>query len=211
MYKKLIYFGTFVFLVPIIFVSDYTYITTTTVIRGFPFSEVRHGVQYHGIQLFFCLIVIATTMFFAGLVHPKISIWFGEKTTQRSSTIYGIVVGIAVLGLIEVNLISSRIYEYEDRIMVSFYEDTEIGSSIDAVQNLSVSLNKHLGHSDSLAEREKDLIAYDKNRNFVEFAFPNQFKTRRVIVETNLRPSHEDARIIGKFLLINNRITRSEN
>jgi hypothetical protein len=96
------------------------------------------------------------------------------------------------------------------RIMVSFYEDTEIGSSIDAIQNLSISLNKHLGHSDSLAEREKDLIAYDQNRNFVEFTFPNQFKTRRMIVETNLNPGHEDARIIGKFLLKDNQITRSE-
>ena len=210
MYKKLIFFGIFVFLVPIIFVSDYTYIIFTTMIRGFPFSEVRHDVQYHGIQLFFCLLVIATTMFFAGLVHPKISIWFGEKTTQRSSTIYGLVVVIAVVGLIEVNLISSYIYEYEDRIMVSFYEDIEIGSSIDEVQNLSISLSKHLGYSDSLAEREKDLIAYDQNRNFVEFTYPNKFRTRRVIVETNLNPSHEDARTIGKFLLISNRITRSE-
>jgi hypothetical protein len=207
---KLIYFGIFVFLVPIIFVSDYTYITITTNF-GFIHSEVRHGVQHHGIQLFFCLLVIATTMFFAGLVHPKISIWFGEKTTQRSSTIYGIVVGIAVVELIEVNLISSSIYKYEDRIMIAFYEDIEIGSSIDEVQNLSISPNKHLGHSDSLAEREKDLIAYDQNRNFVEFTYPNKFRTRRVIVETKLNPSQEDARIIGKFLLIKNRITRSKS
>ena len=118
--------------------------------------------------------------------------------------------GIAIVGLIEVNLISSYIYENEDRIMASFYEDIEIGGPIDEVQNLSISLNKHLGHSDSLAEREKDLIAYDQNRNFVEFTFPNQFRTRRMIVETNLHPAHEDARIIGKFLLINNRIARSE-
>ena len=206
---KLISFGIFVFLVPIIFVPDYTYITTTTVLLGYPFSEVRHGVLYHGIQSFFCLLVIATTMFFAGLIHPKISIWFGEKTTQRSSIIYGIVVGIAVVGLIEVNLISSSIYEYEDRIMVSFYEDIEIGSSINEVQNLSISLNRHIEHTDSLAEREKNLIAYDQNRNFVEFTYPNKFRTRRVIVETNLHLDREDGQIIGKYLLINNRITRS--
>jgi hypothetical protein len=207
MYKKLIYLGIFVFLVPIIFVSDYTYITG----KGFFGLEVMHGVQYHGIQLFFCLLVIASTMFVVGHVHPKFSIWFGEKTRKRSSAIYGIVAGIAIVGLIEVNLISLSIYEYEDRIMVPFYEDIEIGSSIDEVQNLSISLNKHLGENYSLAEREKDLIAYDQNRNFVEFTFPNQFKTRRVIVETNLHPSQEDAQIIGKFLLINNRITRSKS
>ena len=211
MYMKLIIFGIFVLLVPIIFVPDYTYITTTTVLQGHPFSEVRHGVLYHGIQLFFCLFIIATTMFFAGLIHPKISIWFGEKTTQRSSIIYGIVVGIAVVGLIEVNLISSSIYEYEDRIMVSLYEDIEIGSSINEVQNHSVFLNRHIEHTGSLAEREKDLIAYDQNRNFVEFTYPNKFRTRRVIVEKNLYPGHEDARVIGKFLLIDNRVARSEN
>lgn len=179
-------------------------------LQGFPFSEVRHGVKYHGIQLFFCLLVIATTMFFAGLVHPKISIWFGEKTTQRSSTIYGIVVGIAIAGLVEVNLISSGIYDYEDRIMVSFYEGIEIGSSIDEVLNLSVSLNKHLEYNGSLAEREKKLVSYDENRNFVEFSYPNQFRTRRTIVETSISPDHEDAQIIGKFLLINSQISRSE-
>lgn len=210
MYKKLIFFGILVFLVPIFFVSDYSYITSTTVIGGFPFTKVRHDVLYHGIQLFFCLLVVAVTMFFAGLVHPKISIWFGEKTRQRSSLIYGVVVVIAVVGLIEVNLISSYIYEYEDRTMVSFYEDIGIGNSIGEVQSLSISHNKHLGQNDSLADREKDLIAYDQSRNVVEFAFPNQFKTRRVIVETNLPPGHEDARVIGKFLIINNRITRSE-
>lgn len=211
MYWKLTCFGIFVFLVPIIFVSDYTYITTTTVIGGFPFTKVRHDVQYHGIQLFFCLLFIAITMFFAGLVHPKISLWFGEKTRPRSSTIYGIVVGIAIVGLVEVNLISSYIYEFEDRTMISFYEGIEIGSSIDEAQNLSISLNKNIGHSVSLAEREKALIAYDQTRNVLEFTFPNQFKTRRVIVETNLRPSHEDARITGKYLLINNQIARSVN
>lgn len=206
MYKKLIYFGIFVFLVPIIFVADYKYITGL----GWFGIEVMPGVQFHGIQLFFCLLVIASTMFIAGLVHPKISIWFGEKTRKRSSTIYGIVVGIAIVGLIEVNLIALSIYEYEDRIMVSFYEDIEIGSSIDEARNLSISLNKHLGYSYSLSEREKELLTYDLNRNFVDFSNPNQFRTRRMIVETNLHPGHEDARIIGKFLLVNNRITRSE-
>ena len=210
MYKKLIIFGILVFLVPVIFISDYTYISSTTVIAGIPFTEVRHDVLYHGIQLFFCLLMVAITMFFAGLVHPKFSIWFGEKTRQRSSIIYGFIAGIAVVGLIEVNLISSYIYEYEDRIMVSFYEDIGIGSSMDEVQSLSISLNKNLGHSDSLADREKDLIAYDHNRNVVEFTFPNQFRTRRVIVETNLPPGHEDARITGKFLIINSRIARAE-
>lgn len=206
MYKKLIYFGIFVFLVPIIFVLDNRYITGL----GWFGIEVMPGVQFHGIQLFFCLLVIASTMFVMGLAHPKISIWFGEKTRKRSSTIYGIVVGIAIVGLIEVNLIALGIYEYEDRIMVSFYEDIEIGSSIDEARNLSISLNKHLGYSYSLSERERDLITYDQNRNFVDFSNPNQFRTRRMIVETNLHPGHEDARIIGKFLLVNNRITRSE-
>jgi len=207
MYKKLIYFGIFVFLVPIIFVLDNKYITGL----GFFGLEVMHGVQYHGIQLFFCLLVIASTMFIAGHVHPKISLWFGEKTRKRSSTIYGIVVGIAIVGLIEVNLLALSIYDYEDRIMVSFYEDVKIGSSIDEVQKLSTSLNKHIGYSYSLLPREKDLINYDQNRNFVDFTNPNQFRSRRMIVETNLHPGHEDARIIGKFLLKNNRITRSKN
>jgi len=206
MYKKLIYFGIFVFLVPIIFVLDNKYITGL----GWWGIEVMPGVQYHGIQLFLCLLVIASTMFVVGHVHPKISIWFGEKTRKRSSTIYGIVVGIAIIGLIEVNLIALGIYEYEDRIMVSFYEDTKIGSSIDEARNLSISLNKHLGYSYALSEREQNLITDDQNRNFVDFSNPNQFRTSRIIVETNLHPGHEDARIIGKFLLENNRITRSE-
>ena len=89
-------------------------------------------------------------------------------------------------------------------------KDIEIGGSIDEARNLSISLNKHLGYSYSLSEREKDLITYDQNRNFVDFTYPNQFRTRRMIVETNLHPGHEDARIIGKFLLINNRIARSD-
>lgn len=207
MYKKLIYFGIFVFLVPILFVLDNKYITGL----GWFGIEVMHGVQYHGIQLFFCLLVISVFMFFMGLAHPKVSIWFGEKTRKRSSIIYGVVLGIAIVGLIEVNLIASGIYEYEDRTMVSFYEAVEIGSSFDEVKNLSTSLNKHLGYSDSLAQREKDLIAYDQNRYFVEFTFPNPFRTRRVIVETDLHLDREGGQIIGKYLLINNRITRSEN
>ena len=164
-----------------------------------------------GFNCFFCLFVIATTLFFAGLIHPKISIWFGEKTIQRSSTIYGTVAGIAVVGLIEVNLISSSLYEYEDRIMASFYEDIEIGDSFNEVQNLSISLNKHLSYTDTLAQREKDLVAYEQNNIFVEFTFPNPFRTRRVIVETNRYPDHDDVRVMSKFLLINSRITKSEN
>ena len=169
-------------------------------------------VQFHGIQLFLCLLVVAATMFFAGLVHPKISLWFGEKTRKRSSTIYGFVVGIAIVGLIEVNLIASGIVEYEDRVMTSFYEDIEIGDSVDEVLNLSDSLNKHLGYSFSLMEKEKELVAFDHNKNFVNFSYPNKSRTSRMrmIVETNLHPGHEDARIIGKFLLVNNRITRSQ-
>ncbi len=68
---------------------------------------------------------------------------------------------------------ANGIYEYEDRIMVSFYEDIKIGSSIDEVQKLSISLNKHIGYSYSLLPREQDLLSYDQNRNFVEFTFPN--------------------------------------
>ena len=204
MYKKLTYFGIIVFLVPVIFVPDYKYITGL----GFFELEVMHDVKYHGIQLFFCLLVIAVFMFFMGLAHPKISIWFGEKTRKRSSTIYGIVVGIAIVGLVEVNLIAFGIYEYEDRTMVSFYEVIEIGSSIDEVQNLSISLNEHLGYSHSLEQREIDLIAYGKNGNFVEFVFPDPFRTSRVIIETNLHPARKDGQITGKYLLINNRVAR---
>ena len=72
--------------------------------------------QFHGIQLFLCLLVAAAFMFFAGLVHPKISLWFGEKTRKRSSVIYGVIVGIAIAGLVEVNLIASAIVEHEDPI-----------------------------------------------------------------------------------------------
>ncbi len=206
MYKKLTCFGIFVLLVPIIFVPEYKYITGL----GFFEIEVMHDVKYHGIQLFFCLLLIAVFMFFMGLAHPKISIWFGEKTRKRSSTIYGIVVGIAIVGLIEVNLIALGIYEYEDRTMVSFYEAIELGNSLDEVQNLSISFNKHLGLNDSLAQREKDLIAYNRDRNFVEFTFPDPFRTRRVIIETNLHPDRQDGQIIGKYLLIDNQITKSE-
>jgi hypothetical protein len=208
MYKKLIYFGIFALLVPIVFIPEYKYITVV----GFWVWKVMPDVQYHGVQLFFCLLVIASTMFFAGLVHPKISIWFGEKTRKRSSTIYGIVAVIAIAGLFEVYLIALGIYEYEDRQMVSFYEDIEIGNSVDEIQNLSISLNKHLGYSYSLSEGERNLITDDQNRKFVGFKYPHQFRTSRMrmIVETNLHPAHEDARIIGKFLLINYQITRSK-
>jgi len=205
MYKKLICFGIFVFLVPLIFVPEYQYITGL----GFFDFDVMHDVKYHGIQLFFCLLVIAVFMFFMGLAHPKISIWFGEKTRKRSSIIYGTVVGIAIAGLVEVNLIALGIYEYEDRTMVSFYEVIEIGSSIDEVQNLSISLNEHLGYSHSLEQREIDLIAFGKNGNFVEFVFPDPFRTRRVIIETNLHPARKDGQITAKYLLINNRVARS--
>ena len=206
MYKKLTCFGILVLLVPFIFVSEYKYITEL----GFFELEVMHDVKYHGIQLFFCLLVFAVFMFFMGLANPKISLWFGEKTRKRSSIIYLIVVGIAIAGLVEVNLIALDIYEHEDRIMVTFYEDIEIGSSFNEVQRHSISLNEHLGYNDLLAEREKDIISYDQNKNFAEFTFPDQFRTRRVIVETNLNPDHVDARIVGKFLLINNQIAKSE-
>ena len=210
MYWQLTCFGMFVFLLPTLFIPDYSYITTKTVIGGFPFTTVRHDVLYHGIQFFFCLLFIAISLFFAGLVNPKISLWFGKKTRQRSSTVYGIVVVIAILGFAEVKLISSYLYELEDGTMVSFYEGIAIGSSMDEVQKFSRSLNKNLRHSVSLADREKDLIAYDQTRNVLEFTFPNQFRTRRVIVETNLRLDDEDARVIGKYLLIDNRIAKSE-
>ena len=116
--------------------------------------------------------------------------------------------GIAIAGLVEVNLIALGIYEYEDRTMVSFYEVIEIGSSIDEVQNLSISLNEHLGYSHSLEQREIDLIAYGKNGNFVEFVFPDPFRTSRVIIETNLHPVRKDGQMTGKYLLINNRVAR---
>ena len=206
MYNKLICFGVIFLLVPIVFVLDNEYITGL----GWWGVEVMHGVQYHGIQLFFCLLVIAATMFFMGLAHPKISLWFGDKTRKRSSIIFGTVMGIAIAGLIEVNLIALGIYKYEDQIMVSFYEGIEIGSSVDEVRKLSISLNKHLGYSYSLSEREKDLVAYDQNRNFVDFSYPNQFRTSRMVVETNLRPGRKDARIVGKFLIVNNRIAKSK-
>ncbi len=207
MYKKLIFFGIFVFLVPIIFVIDNRYVTGI----GFFGMKAMHGVQYYGIQLFIGMFVIALFVFTLGIVHPKISIWFGEKTRKRSSTIYGIVVGIAIAGLIEVNLIALIVYEYEDRILVSFYEDLKMGSSSDEVKKLSASLNKHMRYNYALSLKENDLITYDINRNFVIFSYPNQFRSRRMIVETNIYPGHKDARIIGKYLLKNNQIERSKN
>ena len=169
-------------------------------------------VQYHGIQFFLCLLVAAAFMFFAGLAHPKISLWFGEKTRKRSSTIYGTVMGIAIVGLVEVNLIAAGIVEYEDRVMVSFYEDIEIGDTVDEVLSLSTSLNKHLRYSFSLLQPERDLAAFDRNKNFVDFSYPNKFRTSRIrmVVETNLHPNHEGAQIVGKYLLLDNRVTRSE-
>ena len=207
MYKKLIIFGLLVLLVPIVFIPGYDYAWAL----GFRFGEVMPDVQFHGIQLFLCLLVVAAFMFFAGLVHPKISLWFGEKTRKRSSTIYGIVVGIAIVGLIEVNLIASGIVELEDRVMVSFYEDIEIGDPVDEVLGLSNSLNKHLRYSFSLLGTERDLAAFDRNKNFVDFSYPNKYRASRIrmIVETNLHPSHEGAQIVGKYLLLDNRVTRS--
>jgi len=208
MYKKLIYFGIIALLVPLFFIPDYEYITGV----GFWVWEVMPDVQYHGVQLFFCLLVVAATLFFGGLVHPRISLWFGEKTRKRSSTIYAIVAIIAIAGLFEVHLITLGIYEYEDRQMASFYEEIEIGNSVAEIQRLSTSLNKHLGYSYSLSEVEKDSIDAYQNRKFVGFKYPHQFRTSRmrIIVETNLHPAHEDARVIGKFLLKNHQITRSK-
>ena len=208
MYKKLVYFGILILLVPLIFIPEYKYITGL----GWFGIEVMPGVQFHGIQLFFCLLVIASIMFIAGVVHPKYSIWFGEKSRKRSCTLYGIVVGIAIAGLIEVNLIALGIYKYEDKKMVSFYENIQIGNSVDEARNLSKLLNNHIGYSYSLSQTEKDLIAYDQNRNFVGFTYPHQFRTSRMrmIVETSLHPGHEDARIVGKYLLVNYRIARSD-
>ncbi len=207
MYKKLIFFGIFVFLVPIIFVIDNRYVTGI----GFFGMKAMHGMQYYGIQLFIGMLVIALFVFTLGIVHPKIPLWFGEKTRKRSSTIYGIVVGIAIAGLVEVNLIALIVYEYEDRIMVSFYEDLKMGSSSYEVKKLSASLNKHMRYTYTLSLKANDLITYDINRNFVIFSYPNQFRSRRMIVETNLYPGHEDARIIGKYLLKNNQIERLKN
>ena len=78
MYKKLIFLGILFFLVPIVFVLDNKYIMGL----GWWGIEVMHSVQFHGIQLFFCLLVIAATMFFMGLANPKITLWFGAKTRK---------------------------------------------------------------------------------------------------------------------------------
>ena len=207
MYKKLTLFGIFVLLVPIVFIPEYDYFWS----MGFKFGKVMPDVQYHGIQLFLCLLVAAAFMFFAGLVHPKLSLWFGEKTRKRSSTIYGIVAGIAVVGLVEVNLIAHGIVEHEDRMLVSFYEEIEIGDTVGEVLGLSSSNNKHLRYSFSLQESERDLVAFDRNKNFVNFSYPNKFRTSRMrmVLETSLHPGDEGARIVGKYLLLDNRVTRS--
>ena len=207
MYKKLTYFGIFIFLVPIIFVIDNRYVTGI----GFFGMEAMHGVQFYGIQMFLGLFVIAFIVFILGHVNPKISLWFGEKTRKRSSIIHGIVVGITIVGLVEVNLLALVIYDYEDRKMVSFYEDLKIGSSIDEVKKLTVSLSQHIGYSYSLSKTEKDLISHDEKRNFVDFSYPGKFRSRHMIVETNIYPGHEDARIIGKYLLKNNQLEGSTN
>ena len=207
MYKKLTYIGNFIFLVPIIFVIDNSYVTAI----GFFGMKAMHGVQYYGIQMFLGLFLIAFIIFILGHVNPKISLWFGEKTRKRSSIIHGIVVGITIVGLIEVNLLALVIYDYEDRIMVSFYEDLKIGNSIDNVKKHSGSLGKHIGYSYSLSTNEKDLISYDEKRNFVDFSYPGGFRSRHLIVETNIYPGHDDARVIGKYLLKNNQLEGSKN
>ncbi|MEM7561629.1 MAG: hypothetical protein AAF353_01130 [Pseudomonadota bacterium] len=193
---------------PIIFIPEYQYITGL----GWFGIEVMPGVQFHGIQLFFSLIIIASILFFAGLVNPKLSIWFGEKTRRRSSILYGLVVGIAILGVVEVSLIAQGIYQYEDKQMVSLYEEIKLGHSADEVRNLSGSHNKHLRYSYSLQEFEKGLVAYDPTRNFLDFSYPNQFRAgrMRMLIETNLHPAHQDARVIAKFLLVDYQIDRSE-
>ena len=207
MYKKLVFFGIVVLLAPLLFIPEYGYFWA----MGFEFGKVMPDVQFHGIQLFLCLLVVAAFMFFAGLVHPKISLWFGEKTRKRSSALYGIVVGIAIVGLIEVNLIAHAIVEHEDRVMVAFYEDIEIGDSVNEILGLSNSRNKHLRYSFSLKGIEKDLAAFDRNKNFVDFSYPNKFRSSRMrmIVETSLHPGDEGAQIVGKYLLLDNRVTRS--
>jgi hypothetical protein len=103
------------------------------------------------------------------------------------------------------------IYDYEDRIMVSFYEDLKIGNSIDNVKKYSGSLGQHIGYSYSLSTIEKDLIGYDEKRNFVDFSYPGGFRSRHLIVETNIYPGHDDARVIGKYLLKNNQLEGSKN
>ncbi len=119
--------------------------------------------------------------------------------------------GITIGGLIEVNLLALVIYDYEDRIMVSIYKDLKIGSSVDELKKLSGSLSQHIGYSYSLSTNEKDLITYDEKRNFVDFSYPGKFRSRHLIVETNIYPGHEDARIIGKYLLKNNQLEGSKN
>jgi hypothetical protein len=120
-------------------------------------------------------------------------------------------VGITIVGLIEVNLLALAIYDYEDRIIVSFYEDLKIGNSIDEVKKLTGSLSKHIGYSYSLSTNEKDLIGSDEKRNFVDFSYPGEFRSRHLIVETNIYPGNEDARVIGKYLLKDNRLEGSKN
>ena len=206
MKKKLTWFAIIAFLVPVIFVADNEYVT------GFGLFgyEVMHGVQYHGIQLFFCLLVVAAAMFFAGLAHPKLSLWTGEKTRKRSSIVYATVVAVAIVGLVEVNLIAFGIHKYEERMMAAFYEQVELGALVNEATHHSHALNKHLGYSYALSESGKDLEIYDQNRNFVDFSYPDPLRSRRTIVETDIHPGLEEARIIGKFLLENNRITKSE-
>ncbi len=62
MYKKLTYFGIFIFLVPIIFVIDNSYVTGI----GFFGMKAMHGVQYYGIQMFLGLFLIAFFIFIPG-------------------------------------------------------------------------------------------------------------------------------------------------
>ncbi len=62
MYKKLTCFGIFIFLVPIIFVIDNSYVTGI----GFFGMKAMHGVQYYGIQMFLGLFLIAFFIFILG-------------------------------------------------------------------------------------------------------------------------------------------------
>jgi len=192
MFRKLAIVAVVMLAVPLAFLVQDKYVSGLG-----PYGVVSlHSVEHYGYGFFVLTLLSALGLLIAGMIHPKISLWWGTRTRRRVCIVYAFMVAVSVLGVLEVRFLSTMVYAHDSAEMRSFYHQLSAGTPVEQIKKLARSHGKHIGYGYRPTQnmmRKLDVPEQDTSRYFVEFSYPGLWRLPRVVVETTAPPEQAGA------------------
>ena len=184
------------------FSNRYEYIST------FPYGAFYHSTISYGTYTFQVLLLVGLLGLLLGLVHPRLSLWFGEKNRKRVLVIYGFTIAIAFGVRHEAYQLSKIVFADEEANMNLVYEALLPGTNAKEMEATIKAIDSNIGYvyGDTSPYRRINGYPYSGTPKYaVEFAYPGFFPKyevqSRVVVEMSSDPHSSEATAEGIFLL----------